>query len=217
MGTPTTPLKVSKIQRMLMTKELTDNQFNFIINFLEVFKDRPTFDAYGDLVQKFDSMPEKNSLVTSAEGTQEKEPTMRYEFDNYDDDGPRMSGTVTEIDRQRSYLTGRLTGIVNDKEELARSFFGLVDDDRPRSPKEVVDRILAGQIVLPKDADKPSWECPLNRIRWRDPAKVENTTGFQTFLKTMETASVETLDTIITTDAATGLKAMQAFKELPIQ
>lgn len=119
---------------------------------------------------------------------------------------------------QKNYLFDRVASAVSEKREDLRQTFGLKDDADPKTPKELVDRIMAGQIVLPENADKPDvWDfvsvrSMLIQIRWRDPKKLEDKVGYEAAARKLKDASKATDDIIMTSDAPTGLKAFQEFQ-----
>lgn len=60
-----------------------------------------------------------------------------------------------------------------------RKDFGLVDDEDPRTPAELIKRIADGQYTIDeKYLDYRSY-APWSYVRWRDPKKVEDKAGFK--------------------------------------
>lgn len=57
--------------------------------------------------------------------------------------------------------------------------FGLVDDEKPTTPADLVKRIQDGLYTIDKDdVDRVTYE-PSYYIRWRDPSKVEDKAGYE--------------------------------------
>jgi hypothetical protein len=111
------------------------------------------------------------------------------------------------------HLLERLSAATEDKLDTARHTFGLVDDDRPETAQELIDRITSGKFIVPEDRkNQKTWGYPLEYIRWRDPAIKRDEDGFQKYETSVEVASDDVMDTIIVKGPDAGLDAVNAFK-----
>ena len=114
--------------------------------------------------------------------------------------------------QQMNYLLARLTNLSYTKASELRKDFGLTDDPFPETPKELLARITEGKYVLPKESEDKSSFCPLDYIRWRDPAKLEDKEGYKAADKLFQVDYTTTKDQIWVKDLDTGLKALQDFE-----
>lgn len=117
---------------------------------------------------------------------------------------------------KRCRLEYRLNDIYVTKKNELRKKFGLIDDDEPKNPKEMDERIKAGKFIIKGlNDDKPrNWFCWYEALRWRDPAVKEDQDGFDAAKKDLKKAFVETQDIIAIKDPEAGLEAMKAFEAL---
>lgn len=141
---------------------------------------------------------------------EEKENTMRL----------YANGADSET---KNFILTRLSTAAATKKTALKTTYGLVDDAAPKTPKELVDRILAGNIVLPKDADdKDRYSYygirdMFETIRFRDPKVLEDKDGYKVAADKVDLAVKTTEETIVVLDAQTGLKALQDFEAATFQ
>jgi len=101
-----------------------------------------------------------------------------------------------------------------------RKQFGLDNDDRPNTAKELTDRILSGKYVLPTEKEEElmrnqyycGWSV-LDSIKWRDPAIKEDKDGFKLAETELDAESLNVHDAVMIKDHDTALIAIQAFKD----
>lgn len=132
-----------------------------------------------------------------------------------------VHAATTETQDQRKYLSNRLDEIYYKLLRPLEAKFGLTDDDRPTSPKELKKRIEDGKFIikgLPDDGEDEdeddycyygSWA---QMIRWRDPANKADHDGYATALKELQTLRQKTLDTIKIDEPKAGLDAIKALE-----
>lgn len=122
---------------------------------------------------------------------------------------------MNTISVEKDYLVRRLDTSKYNVRQALYPKFGLVDDEQPKTTKDLVDRIKAGLFIPPKDDEDERYYGAadvVSNFRWRDPAKVEDKAGFKTADKLLEKSVTDTRDTIMIADPADGLKALQAFE-----
>lgn len=115
--------------------------------------------------------------------------------------------------QQKQYLTERLTKEAREKQDALRHDFNLVDDEAPKSPAELIERITKGRFVVDEDTlnrDIHISELPYFFI-WRDPAAKKDQAGYDAAYKAMQAAKTAATDTIIVKDAEAGLAAVTEF------
>lgn len=110
-----------------------------------------------------------------------------------------------EQDRVEHFTKVRLPKIAYEKERELEKHFGLVDDKRPTTWKELLERIEKKQFVVDEktealfetgDFDFFS-RCPLDNVRFRDPEKKEDRKGWMEAVKSMHDGMRETEDEIV--------------------
>lgn len=100
---------------------------------------------------------------------------------------------------------------------LLQKQFGLIDDETPTSPKELVERITSGKYVLPTEKEvelmrNHSWAYvsgALLGIKWRDPSVKEDNDGFKVANAAMDVEFQKTQDIIM--NGGDMLAAVQTF------
>jgi hypothetical protein len=98
---------------------------------------------------------------------------------------------------QREFVRDTLRKAHEAKKDQFRKDFGLVDDDEPRTPADLVKRITDGQYTIDaKHVDEKTWGCQsaVGYIRWRDPKIVEDKAGYEA-AKTQLAEAYETAKT----------------------
>lgn len=131
-----------------------------------------------------------------------------------------QAGT-TETQDQRKYLSNRLEEIYWAKIRPLEAQFGLTDDDRPTTPKELKKRIEEGKFIIKgiKDAEDDeddeddyfynNWH---HMLRWRDPAKKADHDGYEVANKELRALRQKTLDIIKIDEPKAGLDAIKALE-----
>lgn len=162
--------------------------------------------TYDNTLTVYDDVVVNQEAKTCTTECKQKENTMARVYTN------NLDGA------QKNYLFDRLASAEKTKLNELRETFHLDDDKAPTTPKEFIERIQAGKIVLPKDADEPgrysyySVRDFAEIINWRDPAVVKDQAGFDVAKAKLTTARREAEDVIMLQDAAAGLKAFQGFQ-----
>jgi len=126
-------------------------------------------------------------------------------------DTPR-SETFNAVETAQKHLSDRLDAAIETHIEAAKKAFGLVGDDRPRTPQSIVDRILAGRFVIPEDLKNSYVYDPAEYIVWRDPSVKKDEAGFDVAQKKIYGESSDIMDIIIVKGNEAGLEAVNAFK-----
>lgn len=83
---------------------------------------------------------------------------------------------------QREAVRSTLRSAYDKVRSELKKQFGLVDDDAPRSPAELVKRIADGHYTIDKEyVDYEGWgaESAIRYIRWRNPETVEDKAGYK--------------------------------------
>lgn len=117
----------------------------------------------------------------------------------------------TESDIKRDHLYMRLNRAESDKTRELEQFFGLMDDDWPTNPKELVKRIQEGRFVI-RERNECDFDGALEGIRFRDPAKKEDHDGFRKAHDAMYEAYRDAQDAVAILEPLDGLKAVNEFK-----
>lgn len=112
----------------------------------------------------------------------------------------------------RQYLRGRMYDVIGKKVTEAECNFGLIDDESPRSPEEIVERIKSGMFVIPAPEGRDNWGSPYKMILWRDPAKVKDRDGYNAWSAKLDVARTKLEDTIAINSPADALSELQAFE-----
>lgn len=93
--------------------------------------------------------------------------------------------------------------------------FGLIDDDAPKTPTELVERIAAGKYTIDaKDADYEGWDASsaVRYVRWRDPAVVEDKAGYKAARADLDAAYEDAKLKAILSPVADLLQLVEDFK-----
>jgi hypothetical protein len=121
----------------------------------------------------------------------------------------------SETQSQRNHLMYRAEDVYNDKRWEVRKSFGLEDDDRPQTGKELVERILAGKYVMPDnkaDCFDDPWGNPLRQIIWRDPNAKKDQEGFDAAADQLSKEFTFLQDTIKIEEPKVALEALREFE-----
>lgn len=141
---------------------------------------------------------------------EEKENTMSH-LDHME------SYELTPDERKASFLENELERFDSKKTIELRQKFGLEDDDRPRTPTELIDRIKAGLYVLNEDRKDYRTNWPLDYISWRDPSKQKDQKGYAAAYDKLQALLKDTQRAIVIQTPAEGLIALKAFETATIQ
>lgn len=145
------------------------------------------------------------------------EASAQVNFINIKEKRPGMfiDGSLSTEANQKEYLSGRVREVALKKYEDLLRTHGLKDDPQPITPKELVDRIKAGQYVLPENSDDRDFYhylLPAHFIIWRNPEIKKDQENFNKAEAAMIVEKTKVLDTIMVSNAADGLKALQEFE-----
>lgn len=127
---------------------------------------------------------------------------------------------VTMLDpeiEQRHYLLNRTASVQGNKDREMEKVFNIEDDDRPRTPEDLVKRITDGKYVITaKDEfDEDEGYCggySFERLHWRDPATAPNREGYKSAFQRMNVAAQKTNDKARLMSIADGYKAFEEFE-----
>lgn len=119
----------------------------------------------------------------------------------------------TETQEQKNYLDNRLNSTSCEQQTKAHEKYHMSDDGPPRNPKELVERILAGKYILPKDKDGSdiTYDWKFNTMIWRDPAAKKDAAGYTAAMAAIDTAFTSVKDKIEIDTPANALAAIEAF------
>lgn len=129
-------------------------------------------------------------------------------------DNKKEEETMYNIEQQKiDYLERRLEVLVYQKRDELYREFGIRDENAPQTPKEFVERILAGKFILPDEDHDDDFCCsPAQAIIWRDPSVKKDYDGFNKAEKEMLAARTEVKDAIMIKSAEEGLAALKDFE-----
>lgn len=120
---------------------------------------------------------------------------------------------LNEVMYQREYLRGRLEQVKQDKKAIARTAFGLDDEEAPKNFKELKERIESGRYVVDEKLDEAIRGCsPLYAVRWRVPELKEDQAGYREFKRKLEKLYERARDDIRIMDVKEGLDAIRTFE-----
>lgn len=119
----------------------------------------------------------------------------------------------------RAHLRDRLRTVKYETQAKLRKDFGLDDDEAPRTPKELAERLASGKFIVKhaNDEKQPSLYSVSSYIRWRDPAVKEDQAGYDKAKEKLSKAYTEAKDVIIVKSPEEGLKALQGFEKAKFQ
>jgi len=149
--------------------------------------------------------------TTKSEPVQEKVANMYVDY---------VSSDKHSESAKTNYLLSRYEDTKYKIRADLRKQFGLDNDDRPATAKELTDRILSGKYVLPTEKEEElmrqqyycGWSI-MDAIKWRDPAIKEDKDGFKLAETELDSESLKVHDAVMIKDHDTALAAIQAFKD----
>ena len=211
---------IAEMQQLLWTKEIPLDVLRGFICTLSDCVDKPNKRKMNSL----DTLECKTPCINKAQEQKEKamyneKKTQNVNLDVNVNAAPSFNGDKAKAD----YLFSRLYAVARDKEYEARKTFHLDEDDHPTSPKELVDRIKAGDILFSKRSvnEDGSWKneddchyCVWNYIEWRKtPADWK---GYNVWEEKLNAARQAAEDTIRVSSPEDGLKALREFESTVI-
>lgn len=127
---------------------------------------------------------------------------------------------------QRNYIAHQLDLAATEANTSLTKFFAIFDDAAPATPKEFVDRILAGKYILPKnrrgdDLSEDTCDCydddfcyqsPAQMIIWRDPAKKADRDGYDAAVEDMNAAKKAANEVVMLGTLEEARKALEDFR-----
>ena len=131
----------------------------------------------------------------------------------------------TEHEQAKSHLSYRLMQITGKKTEDLQKHFHLADDEAPKTPKQLIDRIKEGKFKVRKpdhsfddtedylDSDRYSAYHLMSYFNWRDPDHKKDHKGYDAAIKKLEKAVEHLNDTLVVAEAKDGLIALREFEE----
>lgn len=115
--------------------------------------------------------------------------------------------------QQKNYFGQRAVEIFFEKKEALKKDFGLIDDEAPRTAKELAARIAAGKFVIDTTKEVSEWDFSIRRaFSWRDPSVKKDEDGYKAARKVLDKKLTETKDIIVASEKATD--ALAAVKDL---
>ena len=127
--------------------------------------------------------------------------------------------TVTKVDdlsKQRDYLKIRLSNVDSDHVNALQSYFHLLNDPRPKTASELVDRIRSGKYILPskEDEERNYYRGSLDMITWRDPNLPAERESYELAMKLRAQTYQRYLDIVHINSPAEALKAVQDYEAM---
>lgn len=119
---------------------------------------------------------------------------------------------MNQISPEKTYLSRRLDNIEYNVQRSLPKKFGLQDNDRPRTPNELISQITSGKYVVAKGREDTKIYDPMDFIRWRDPTTVEDQAGHDAAVAKLHADTQAARDVIVVKDLDSGLKALQDFE-----
>jgi hypothetical protein len=122
-------------------------------------------------------------------------------------------GQKTETEYQRKYLIEGLRDARDEKIDSLSKAFGLTDDDAPRTFKDFIARVKAGDIMYDgaKDEDYEHGSI-YHHLRWRSPKRKEDKTGYRAAKARALAAYARAKDDIVVLPLETGLESKRAYE-----
>lgn len=121
-------------------------------------------------------------------------------------------GELTETQQTKNHLISRLGEFANEKESVLRKAYGLQDDERPKTPREFLDRVTQGKFVISDENMNKNIYYFEDAVRWRDPSVKKDEAGFKLAATKVEDARTDSLDEIMVKTPEQGLDILKAFK-----
>jgi len=143
-----------------------------------------------------------------AKPKKKKEDTMSRYYDE-DLDTYVDTSALTDAERTRIYLKGRVDDMRWNKVKDLEIKFGIRGEDAPETFNEAIQRIKDGKFTMNlKDGDKSIYS-PLSYVVWKDPSVKEDQKGFAAARDAYDKAQQDAYDTIMVSDATAGLAAVK--------
>jgi hypothetical protein len=114
--------------------------------------------------------------------------------------------------RIRHLLSRAAEAECKKRTELQRHF-GMIDDERPATAAELVERIEKGQFILRDETKDRKGYYVFENITWRNPKIKKDEAGYDKAIETMDEYIVDVHSTIILEDEKEGLAAVKAFEK----
>jgi hypothetical protein len=118
----------------------------------------------------------------------------------------------------KDHLSVRLNDMAYKKLPELRKAFGLVNDEDPKTPDELIQRIKDGKFVLPstedqeKNRERDFYSSAWSFIEWRDPSVKRDQSGYAAAKDKLNAAATQVRDIIMVKTPEDGLAALQAFE-----
>lgn len=157
------------------------------------------------------NIPEDMACGQSSPNKTKKGNTMYYDDDECDCTECRADKLAPE----KRYLLNRTNSIESIQRCKIPATYHLEDDPMPMTANDLLQRIKDGKFVVRKDKGDEVGNWPYQGttfIEWRDPAVTKDIAGADKAREALETAVTKTMDTIVASDVAAGLSAVQALE-----
>ena len=123
-----------------------------------------------------------------------------------------LSSETIEKDQRRS-LKDALYTAFRSKVDAAKKQFGIVGDDRPATPAELVARIQAGKFVLNDQYKDYNAYNVTEYIEWRDPSVKKDEDAYKAARKALDTAHDALKLKVAIIPVADALAAVEAYRD----
>lgn len=121
-------------------------------------------------------------------------------------------GELTETQQTKNHLINRLENVAGERSVELHKAYGLKDDDRPKTPREFLDRITGGKFVISEENMNKKIYYFEDAVRWRDPAVKRDEEGFELASKKLRDAQTDATDEIMVKTPEQGLEILKTFK-----
>jgi hypothetical protein len=109
-------------------------------------------------------------------------------------------------------ILNRMREALSTKDAALLKEFGMVNEDAPRTPKALVQRILDGLFVIPETYEDQYCYNPSEYITWRDPNVKKDKAGYEAARKVLDKKYEEVVDNIYVSTVEEGLKVFNKFE-----
>lgn len=116
----------------------------------------------------------------------------------------------------RSHLRNNLASSYSKHDHDLLRHFGLMEDDSPDSPEEVIERIKNGKYVLRDKKDRTSFSHWTSHIRWRDPSKEKDEAGYKAAFEKMSQAYKHAQQDVLCDPLDKAKAAVRKFEEYTV-
>ena len=124
-----------------------------------------------------------------------------------------MTNTELDIRDQKRYFESRMWSIYGSKEKEAERFFGICDDEPPKTTREAYMRIVSGNFTFPPE----EYDCDgVHGFRWKNPLKIPDKEGHKVVHTKLDKAQQKCIDQIMIGQPRAMKEAVKTFEKVTI-